>query len=226
MDHFVSVATIRPWFVAKSSHEEVCKQACLYPKDFTYRCGNLHFISFSCIVKHFFLNSFQQLSPCGSNKRRRFGQQPIICIPPSISGWKMATAAVTATPAACRVQGEAAEGTGGSAVRHPDLQTLGPAAAAFPAPDPRPTESTPASHQDPPVPRKLEGYTEVWEGWTVWFKAWALKLEGLGQVFVSLISYMALNKSSSLLMHLFPHLKAWGWWSMPNIQMYLATDAY
>ena len=41
-------------------------------------------------------------------------------------------------------------------------------------------------------------------------KAWALKLEGLGQVFVSLISYMALNKSSSLLMHLFPHLKAWG----------------
>ena len=175
----------------------------------------------------FFLNFFQQLSPCGSNKRSRFGQQPIICRPPNVSGWKMAMAAVMATPAGCRVQGKAVEALRGSAVGHPAaLQILGPATSAFPAPYPRPTESTPASQQHPRVPRKLEGYTEVWEGWTMWFKAWALKLEGLGQVFVSLISYMALNKSSSLLMHLFPHLKAWGWWSMPNIQTYLASDAY
>lgn len=92
MGHSVSVATIRPWLVAKSSREEVCKQVSVSVSQrlhlwmwklgfhiiFMYR-ETLYFSTFS-------LNFFQQLSPCGSNKRR-FGQQPIICRPPPQRKW-------------------------------------------------------------------------------------------------------------------------------------------
>ena len=138
---------------------------CLYPKDFIYGCGNLHFISFSCIVKHFFLNFFQHLSPCGSNKSSRFGQQPITCRPPPLpqSKWlKDGHCCCHGNTCRMQAQGKAVKGLGGGAVGRPSaLRILGPATSAFPAPRPRPTKSTPASQQDACAPRKLEGDPEV-----------------------------------------------------------------
>lgn len=145
---------------------------------------------------------FQQLSPCGSNKRGRLGQQPITWRPPDTEGWKVDIVAVMATHARYRVQGKARQ----QCCREPRSEGSRTSSISIAWVPPQ----TYRIHICRSV--RSPGSLQAWRLY------WSLRrlgsvisrlgsgIKGLVQIFVSLISYTAADKL--LLICLFPRLKS------------------
>ena len=151
---------------------------------------------------------FQQLSPCGSNKRGRLGQQPIIWRPPRHRRLKDEHCCCHGNTRRVQSSGKGEAGTRRQCCREPGSQ-----------------DSRTSTFSIAWVPPQTYGIhicrsarsPGSWQAWRLYRSLRRLGgvisrlgsgIKGLVQIFVSLISYSAADKLLLLLIRLFPRLRS------------------